>query len=183
MDKFYRFLFNTNPGKADSVTSTFAAMMDVLNKGDDYGPSDGLFGIYDGYKTTAYMLYVPAMWDGSFSEHVRSAMDHVNFNVCAKDRPTECSQNLVISMQSECHETEQYPRSITLTNGSRYDLAGVVYGNGWHATAIVTNEVNFTMCNDDDVFNTEKCQAQGSLMVFFTKSESDVKMEVEEKNT
>merc|ERR1740139_439072 len=66
---------------------------------------------------------------------------------------------------------EQFPKSITLANKQKYDLAGVVYGDGVHATAIVTNdEGSFTLCNDSSVHNTTSCTPQGALMVFFTKS-------------
>ena len=60
-----------------------------------------------------------------------------------------------------------------MNNGKKYDLAGVVYGTGWHATAIVTNsQGSFTICNDSFVRNTNECSAQGSLMAFYTKHEA-----------
>lgn len=137
--KSYRFFFGCEPGEADSVTGTYAKLTEVLNKGEDFGESDNLFGLYDGYRTSSYMLMVTAMWQGSFTDHVLNSIGKCDFDVYPKDDPEKCSENFVLSFQSKCTKTEQFPLEITLKNGQKYDLAGVIYGDTVHATATVTN--------------------------------------------
>ena len=48
VNNFFRFLFGHNPGNADSVTTTYSEITEVLNGRKETGPSDGLFGLYDG---------------------------------------------------------------------------------------------------------------------------------------
>ena len=74
VNKFFRFLFNSNPGNADSVTTTFSEITEILNCRKDFGDSDNLFGLYSGSRSSAYMLCMPAFWDETFEEHVINTM-------------------------------------------------------------------------------------------------------------
>ena len=96
VNKFFKLLFGHNPGNADSVTTTFSEITEVLNNRNDFGKSDPIFGLYDGNRSSAYMLCIPASWTGTFSDHVRTSMTKLEFSVFPKNDATKCSENLVI---------------------------------------------------------------------------------------
>ena len=60
-----------------------------LNSGEEEGPADLLFGLWEDNRCTAYMEYVPSEWEGTFADHVSTCMRRQGHHIGS-------SENLVI---------------------------------------------------------------------------------------
>ena len=147
--KLYNFLFSTKLGNAESVTATYSLLTDVLNCGKDNGVADEIFGLYEGHRSTSYTLMIPPQWKGTLTNHICDCAKKYDF--------TECKENLVITFQGECMQSEPLPYEITCFD-KKYLFAGTVLGNTVHAVAIVgTEEVGvFLMVDDSSVDKMRK---------------------------